>query len=143
MSSVKATGLKSLVEMKMKFFLTILLSHCIVLVSSSLAFSAEEFDPLQSGLRMLWGLGVVLAVILAIYYLLKKNFTAFQQKEKGIIKVLEIKHILPKKTLMLVEVRGREFLVGAGNDTISTIVPLKKEGSFSTFLEKSENDISP
>ena len=112
-----------------------------ILISTP-AYSAEKFDPLSSGIRMLWGLAVVLAIILLLYWLIKKNFKAFQQHDKGIIKVLEVKHVLPKKTLLLIEVKGQEYLVGAGSETIGTIVPLKQIKSFSKILDSSEEELS-
>ncbi len=105
------------------------------------ALAAAEFDPVSSGLRALWGLLVVLAIMFAAYYLLRKRVSAFQQQGKGIINILEIKHIHPKKSLMLVEVRGKEYLVGAGGDAITTVVPLQSGGSFSTILETTEEKL--
>lgn len=99
---------------------------------------AAEFDPISSGLRMLTGLLVVLAIILGLFLLLRKRLSSFQQQGGGLINVLEIKHVLPRKTLMLVEVRGREFLVGAGADSIQTIVPVQQGESFAELLEKSQ-----
>lgn len=119
-----------------------ILTNFSLLLICSPAYSAEDFDPLSSGLRMLWGLGVVLAIILLLYWLVKKNFSTFKQHDKGLIKVLEVKHVLPKKTLLLVEVRGHEYLVGAGSDTIGTIVPVKKDSSFTQILNSSEEELT-
>lgn len=107
------------------------------------AFAAKEFDPVSSGLRMLWGLLVVLAIMFVLYYFMKKRLSAYQQHGKGTINIVEIKNIPPRKSLMLVEVRGREFLVGGGNDSINTIVPLQGSGAFSAILEKSEEKLQP
>ena len=119
----------------------LLISLVLLAASSQPAFAAaDEFDPVSSGIRMLIGLLVVLAIILGLYYLLRSRVSAFHQQGKGIIKIVEIRHVLPKKTLMLVEVRGREFLVGAGSDTISTIVPIHPGKSFASMLEQSEEE---
>jgi len=118
---------------------TLNFSLFLLILFSNQAFAAAEFDPLKSGLKMLWGLGIVLAILLVCYFLLKKNLSTFQQKDKGIIKVIEVKHVMPKKSLMLIEVRGREYLVGAGSDTINTITPLRNEGTFSSLLAESEH----
>lgn len=101
----------------------------------------EQFDTLYSGLRMLWGLLIVLAVILVLYAVLKKRFSVFKQQDNSQIKVLEIKHVMPKKSLILIEVKGQEFLVGSGNDSINTIIPLSKSHSFESVLEKSEQKL--
>lgn len=120
---------------------TILICLVLLISSAKLAHAAaDEFNPVSSGIRMLLGLLVVLAIILGLYYLLRNRVSAFHQQGNGIIKVVEIRHVLPKKTLMLIEVRGREFLVGAGTDTISTIVPLQPGESFASLLEQSEEE---
>ncbi|HKJ65671.1 MAG TPA: flagellar biosynthetic protein FliO [Desulfopila sp.] len=105
------------------------------------ALAATDFDPVRSGLRMLWGLLVVLGIMFAAYYLLRKRVAAFQHQGKGIITILETRHIHPKKSLILIEVRGKEYLVGAGGDTINTIIPLQSGGSFSTILENTEEKL--
>jgi len=117
----------------------ILLPLAILVVFATSA-QAAEFDPVSSGIRMMGGLLVVLAIILGLYFLLRNRVSAFQQQSKGIINVIEIRHVLPKKTLMLIEVRGREFLVGAGADSINTIVPMQPGSSFASVLEQSEKE---
>lgn len=117
-------------------FLVLFLSFA----DSAQAAQAADFDPVGSGIRMLFGLLVVLAIILGLYYLLRNKVSNFHQQGKGIIKIIEVRHVLPKKTLMLIEVRGKEFLVGAGSDTISNIVPLQSGESFSSLLERSEQE---
>lgn len=112
-------------------------SFLATVVSSSCAHAAE-YDAVSSGLRMLWGLLIVLAIMFVLYTLLRKRVSAFQQQGKGIIKVIEIKHIPPKKSLLLIEVRGREFLVGAGSDAITSIIPLQHGASFPSVLEKTQ-----
>ena len=102
------------------------------------AYAAEEFDPLQSGLKMLIGLGIVLALLLCISFLLKRNMKSFQNQDKGNIKIVEVKHVMPKKTLMLIEVNGQQYLAGGGSDSIDTIVPLKSDYSFKDILDNQE-----
>lgn len=136
---VKVIELRNLAKSMLFRFKTVLISLILLTVFVPLAHAAE-FDPVSSGIRMLIGLLVVLAIILGLYYLLRNRVSAFHQQGKGIIKVIEIRHILPKKTLILIEVRGREFLVGAGSDTISNIVPLQPGESFASLLEQSEEE---
>lgn len=123
-----------------RFFYTQLLIPIFIL-HYRIAYPAEEFGSLYSGLRMLWGLVIVLAIILIIYAILKRRFSVFKQQENCLIKVLEIKHVMPKKSLILIEVKGQEFLVGSGNDSINTIVPVSNNQSFDSVLEESENKL--
>ncbi len=127
--------------MQTRRLLFIQIATSIFVLHHRIAYSAEQIDTLYSGLRMLWGLLIVLAVILALYTVLKRRFSVFKQQENSLIKVLEIKHIMPKKSLILIEVKGQEFLVGSGNDTISTIVPISKNHSFESVLEESEEKL--
>ncbi len=139
MLSVKVTELRNLAKSMNLKAKKLLISVLLLAVSTQSAYAAaDEFNPVSSGIRMLLGLLVVLAIILGLYYLLRNRVSAFNQQGKGLIKVVEIRHVLPKKTLMLIEVRGREFIVGAGSDTISTIVPLESGESFAAVLEQSE-----
>lgn len=98
---------------------------------------AAEFDPVSSGMRMLGGLLVVLLIILGLYYVLRKRLSIMQSQSNGAINIIEIKHVQPRKTLLLVEVRGREYLIGSGGDSINTIVPLQQGESFSSHLHTS------
>jgi len=82
---------------------------------------------INSSLKMVWGLLVVLGVLLIIYGLVKKRVTLLQGGGKGIIKVIESRHLMPKKSLFLIEVRGREYLVGSGGDSLNLIAALGDE----------------
>ncbi len=105
------------------------------------ALAAEQFDAVAAGFRVLWGLLIVLAVMFVLYALLRKRLSSFQQHGKGLIKIIETKHIPPKKTILLIEVHGKEYLVGAGSDTINAIIPLQHGASFSSVLENTEKSI--
>jgi flagellar protein FliO/FliZ len=93
-------------------------------VFPGLVSAAENFSPLNSSLKMIWGLLVVLGILLIIYGLVKKRITLLQGGGKGIIKVIESRHLMPKKSLFLVEVRGREYLLGSGGDSLNLIAVL-------------------
>lgn len=139
MLSVRAIELRNLAKKMFCSAKTILFAVVLIGISAQAAHAAEA-DLVNASIRMFIGLLVVLAIILGLYYLLRNRVSAFHQPGKGIIKVIEVRHVLPKKTLMLVEVRGREYLVGAGSDTISTIVPLQPGKSFASLLEQSEEE---
>jgi len=81
---------------------------------------------LSAGFRMLWGLCIVLGILLVLYGLMRKRMSFVQGNSKSKIKIIEIRHIMPKKSLCLVEVRGREFLLGLGNEDITLLSALQK-----------------
>ncbi|MEA3469235.1 MAG: flagellar biosynthetic protein FliO [Thermodesulfobacteriota bacterium] len=92
----------------------------------------ESTDPslLSNWLRMLWGLFIVLGILLILYGIMRKRLSFVQSNSKSKIKVREIRHLMPKKSLCLVEVGGQEFLLGLGVDTITLL----------STIEKSKND---
>lgn len=107
------------------------------------ALTKENVSIFGSSLRMIWGLLVVLGILLIIYGLVKKRITSFHGGGKGIIKVIETRHLLPKKTLFLVEVRGKEFLLGSGSDSLQLISPIdtsERTPSFDELLQSKEQD---
>ncbi|MEE4164436.1 MAG: flagellar biosynthetic protein FliO [Desulfocapsaceae bacterium] len=111
-----------------------------------LACAAENFSLLGSSLKMIWGLLVVLGILLIIYGLVKKRMTLLQGGGKGIIKVIESRHLMPKKSLFLVEVRGREYLLGSGADSLNLIASLdgtdQHSADFKTVLDDTRTGIS-
>ena len=73
---------------------------------------------------MFWGLLVVLGILLIIYAIMRKRLSFIKHNDKSAIKIIEIRHLMPKKSLCLVEVGDQEFLLGIGNDTISLLSPV-------------------
>ena len=108
--------------------------------------SAESFSMLNSSLKMIWGLLVVLGILLIIYGLVKKRVTLLQGGGKGIIKVIESRHLMPKKSLFLIEVRGKEYLVGSGGDSLNLIASIEDEtnsrSNFKSILKETESSTS-
>lgn len=85
---------------------------------------------------MIWGLIVVLAIILVIYGLLRKRFSLSHGNAEAKIKIIEIRHIMPKKAVCLVAVGDEQFLLGLGAETINLLSPIrnKEKGNFSETL---------
>lgn len=78
----------------------------------------------SAGLRMFWGLLIVLGILLIIYGIMRKRLSFVKHNDKSFIKIVEIRHLMPKKSLCLVEVGGQEFLLGLGNETINLLSPV-------------------
>jgi flagellar protein FliO/FliZ len=119
-----------------------ILSYLAVLsfIHPERALCAIEPDTAVSAtLRVVWGLLVVLGILFIIYGLMKKKMSFLHTPGKGIIKIVEVRHLMPKKALYLVEVRGQEFLLGAGQDRLDLIAALNRtpEESFAEILERS------
>ena len=57
----------------------------------------------------------------------------------GLLVVLDTRILIPNKTFFLVEVRGKEFLLGAGNDRIellSALDSVPEQQSFNEILDQ-------
>lgn len=78
----------------------------------------------NAALQTLWALLIVVGLILALYALACKRF-ALGGLGSGNIKVIEMRPLLPKATLALVEVRGREYLLGISGGNIQLLADLQ------------------
>lgn len=112
------------------FLLTILLPAA--------AWAAEPASMGAALLQTAWALLVVAGLILALYGLSKKRLL-FGKVGGTAIKIVEMKPLLPKSTLALVEVRGKEYLLGISNGSILLLADLsaesgKQQPSFESLL---------
>ncbi|HEB49703.1 MAG TPA: flagellar biosynthetic protein FliO [Desulfobulbus sp.] len=96
---------------------TLLLSA--LLLAPATAGAAEQLSMGSAVLQMVWALAVVVGLILIIYGLARRRFGVAALRG-GAINIVELRHVMPKTSLALVEVRGRELLIGisAGNITL-------------------------
>ena len=94
-------------------------------------------DLLSNSFRVIWGLLIVLGIILILYGLLRKRFSILSPTTDKEIQILEIKPLMGKKALCLVEVKGQELLLGISESNISMLTDLtaKKEQKFAEILE--------
>ena len=94
-------------------------------------------DIMASSFRVIWGLLVVLGIILLLYGLLRKRFSLLSSLPDKEINVIEIKPLMGKKAICLVEVRGREYLLGISETQISNIatLPARNTKNFSETLQ--------
>lgn len=99
----------------------------------------------ENYMRMIWGLLIVLGIIFVLYGLTKKRFSLLGSSSKQEIKVVEMKPLMGKKALCLVEVRGEEYLLGIGGDTVTHIATLAKNRgqSFADTLAQSGESNQP
>ncbi|MDW7645444.1 MAG: flagellar biosynthetic protein FliO [Desulfuromonadales bacterium] len=102
----------------------------------SLALAADSGSLLASSLKMLAALGVVLGLVLLLYAASRKGFGFLPAAKGGAIKIVEMRHLAPRKAVCLVEVRGREFLLGVGNDRVELLTPLDRREGQASFEEK-------
>jgi len=82
------------------------------------AASLEKTDLFFSGLKMFIGMIVVVGLMLLVYVLNRKGIGFLKKDKIGRIKIVEMRHLGGKKMLCMVEVKGREILLGLGNERI-------------------------
>lgn len=114
-----------------------------ILILPMLTYAEEtQFGEMDSYFKVVWGMLIVLGIMLLLYALLKNRLSVFHSKSSQSIKVLEIKPIMPKKSLCLVEVKGEEYLLGISADRISHIatLPKDKSTSFAATLNEVHTD---
>lgn len=107
----------------------------------SLALAADSGSLLASSLKMLAALGVVLGLVLLLYAASRKGFGFLPAAKGGAIKIVEMRHLAPRKAVCLVEVRGREFLLGVGNDRVELLTPLDRREGQASFEENLRTEI--
>ncbi len=119
-------------------------STLLCLLASPALGAGEAASDFSAALRVLWGLLVVLGLLLIIYAFARKKLTFLHAPGKGIIKVIEVRHLLPKKSLYLIEVRGQEYLLGSGGERIELIAPIGKKNmtSFDDILDTKEKEMT-
>ena len=115
---------------------------CVLLPPDTAYCAVESESFFSTSLRVIWGLLIVLGILFIIYGVMKKKMHFLHMQGKGIIKIIEVRHLMPKKSLYLVEVRGREFLLGAGQNNIELIAPISPAAndSFADILESSKGE---
>jgi len=100
---------------------------------------------LESYMRVVWGMLIVLGVMLLLYGFLRKRFSLYTQSPDQRIKIIEIKPLMQKKSLCLIEVNDEEYLLGISSDRIDHIAKLspKANVSFAEALQTEERDSRP
>ncbi len=108
----------------------------LAFTSNSLAASGTgENNPdfFSSIVKVFSVLFIILAIMLALFYLSKGPLKNLKKKiglkeRDEVIKVIDISHIAPKKSICVVDVAGHVFVVGITNDNIIPIARLGDKG---------------
>ena len=82
---------------------------------------------------MLAGLAVVLGLLYILYAVSRRGLGFLPGNKDGLIRVVEVRSLGPKRGLCLVEVRGRELLLGFGPERIECLAELESTGAASGF----------
>lgn len=101
----------------------------LLLPAAAQAAQSSAGDPLGGGLRMLGALGMILGLILLLYAGSRRGLRWLPKAKGGAIRIVEVRQLGPKKSLCLVQVRGRELLLGIGADRVELLCQLGDEVS--------------
>ena len=110
----------------------------LLILSPALAGAAEPLSMGSALLQTTWALLVVIGLILALYGLAKKRL--FLGKISGsAIKIVELRPLMQKSTLALVEVHNKQYLLGISNAGIHFLAEVsaetpKKQQDFESLL---------
>lgn len=94
----------------------------LLLLMPAAAHAAESAEPLLSGgFRLFIGLLLVLGLMLLMYALSKRGLRWLPGHREGRIQIRETRPLGAKKALCLVEVKGRELLIGVSHERIELL----------------------
>ena len=98
----------------------------LMLLTPTTALAAELPSMGGALLQMGWALLVVMGLILAIYGLAKKRLLLGKIGGNA-IRIIEMRPLMPKSSLALVEVRGKEYLLGISADRVQLIADFSED----------------
>lgn len=120
-----------------------IITACILMLIPAVTAQAAvtATDEITAYFRVMWGLFIVLAIMLVLFAFLKKRFSIINPRSSKAIRVLEIQPLMPKKSICLIEVRGKEYLIGIANESITLLADMNSNGksSFQDILDDSHN----
>jgi flagellar biogenesis protein FliO len=90
-------------------------------------------DIFVSAVKMLAGFCLVGGLLFVLHALHRKGFKFFSSKKQGDIKIHGITSLGGKNTLYLVEVKGREFLLGASGERLEMLYTFDSPPGTSSF----------
>ncbi|WP_224959579.1 flagellar biosynthetic protein FliO [Geomonas subterranea] len=100
-------------------------------------------DLLGSLAQMVGSLILVIGIILILYYLAGRLMKIPQGKSAGYIRVVETRHLAPKKSLMLVEVAGEYLLLSNSGEGVSLIKQVEMLEEIELVEERSAAALIP
>jgi len=100
---------------------------CFFISLPAIAFAGESPSMTSAALQTLWALLIVIGLIFAFYALARKRLLPGKFGGNHTIRVIEMRPLSPKASLALVEVRGREYLLGINAGNIQLLADLSTD----------------
>ncbi len=94
--------------------------------------------------KMIGALAMILGILLAVAYLMKRFGLVNQTGGKGFIKVIENRALLPKRHISLVCVAGKYFLIGSTDQSVSLLgaIEVDELKEFGDILKEKEKELA-
>lgn len=109
------------------------------LLQTAPALAADGYvatSVMAGSMRVIGSLVLIIGLVLLCYALAKKRFTLFPGQRQGVIRIIEMRSLAPKKAVALIEVRGKELLIGIGQDNVSLLYQLNQSANFEETLKQ-------
>ena len=90
-------------------------------------------------LRTAWGLLVVVGLILIIYGLVRKRFGMQTSSPGARIRLIEVRQLMPRSSVALIQVDQRQLLVGISQEQITLLTTLDSgDSQFADILDQQQ-----
>jgi flagellar protein FliO/FliZ len=89
-------------------------------------------------LRMIWGLSIVIALILVVYWLMRRKFSITGVMRNRAINVIEMQPLSGRKALAIVKVEGKKLLIGITEQQITLLSTFDSGSNFAAALKEEE-----
>ena len=100
------------------------------------AADPADLELVPMSLKVMAALAVVLGLVLILYALLRRGGRWLPSGQNSAIKLIEVRHLAPKKILYLVEVNNSTLLLGATAERLEALAewPQQPGGDFEKVL---------
>ena len=115
----------------------------LVYVPAVWAAGGQDLELIPMSLKVLASLAIVLGLVLFLYAVMKRG-NLIPGAKGGEIRIIEIRHLAPKKTLYLVEVKDKTLLIGATAERLDALAqwPSQSAEPFADVLSATERQTS-
>lgn len=87
---------------------------------------------------MIWGLSIVIALILVVYWLMRRKFSITGVMRNRAINVIEMQPLSGRKALAIVKVEGKKLLIGITEQQITLLSTFDSGSNFAAALKEEE-----
>ena len=98
-------------------------------LSKTILDNEEDFDPGKEFAKMMLSVLLVIVLAIGVLYLSKKVLPKMSSSQGRNIQVVETVHLGPRRWIHLVEIGGRQILIGSTNENITKLADITAANS--------------